>query len=308
MNIQYQLESELENPILIKELSELYSNHYGYWGATAYKPGNRIVLSETRIRVWTSSEQAYIATARDNQKLIGYSIAVNSFKNKKEKTNKISWITQLVVHEDYRRHGIGKKLVFSFWGFSNHYAWGILSSNPYAIRALEKATYRRVNPSIVKSNQGTIKNFGIENVSYLNDNTEFVITNNNCKVNTEFPSDISKVGEKLDNVTSKGIPWLLGDIDEGWEWLAFTFNSQKKISLTKKEISDMLDLSDRVAYEAYSRMLMNSGNHKWASHTDLEVDFIIEHCFLNQESIIADFGCGIGRHTNELSTLGHYTS
>ncbi len=305
MNIQYQLESELENTKLINELSELYSNHYGYWGATAKNAGNRISLSETRIRSWTNSEVSYIATARDNNKLIGYAIAVSSFKNKKEKTNKISWITQLVVHENYRRHGVGKKLVFSFWGFSNHYAWGIMSSNPYAIRALEKATYRRVNPHILKSKQAIIKKFGIENVSYLDEYTEFVIEENNCKVNTKFPSDISKVKEKLKNVTEKGVPWLLGEINEGWEWLAFTLNDQDKISLTKEEIDEMLDLSDVVAREAYSRMLMNSDNHKWASHTKMEVDFIVKHCLLDKESKVADFGCGIGRHTNELYSRGY---
>lgn len=161
MNINFQLESELLNKTLIDEMSELYSNHYGLWGKTSKNYCKRISLSPSYIRKWTKNENAYIATARDNHELIGYAIAIQSYKNKTEKKNAISWITQLVVHQDYRQHGIGKELLFSFWGFSNHYAWGIMSSNPYAIRALEKATYRRVQPSIIKNKEIGLKKFGV---------------------------------------------------------------------------------------------------------------------------------------------------
>jgi 2-polyprenyl-3-methyl-5-hydroxy-6-metoxy-1,4-benzoquinol methylase/ribosomal protein S18 acetylase RimI-like enzyme len=304
VEVEYQIESELTNQNIIKEIAELYSNHYGFWGKTAKNPGKRIVLSENKIREWTSSEHAYIATARKNGELIGYVIAIVFFKNKQKKQNAISWITQLVVHEEYRQHGIAKKLIFSFWGFSNHYAWGIMSSNPYAIRALEKATYRRVDPLYLKSNKATIVNFGKEYVSYVHEDTEFVIEEDVCKVNTEFPSDISKVEEKLVNVTRCGVPWYIGKITEGWEWLAFTFNGQEKITLSKDDISSMLDVSDEVAREAYSRMLMNDSSHKWAQHTKKEVEYIKNLCSIDEHSTIADFGCGIGRHIGELLKEG----
>lgn len=305
MNIEYQVESELLNSGLIDEMSKLYSHHYGFWGKTSKNYGNRISLSPSYIRKWTKNKNAYIATARDHGNLVGYAIAIQSYKNKTEKKNAISWITQLVVHQDFRQHGIGKELLFSFWGFSTHYAWGIMSSNPYAIRALEKATYRRVQPSIIKSKEIGLKKFGIENVSYLDENTEFVITTKNTKVNTKFPSDISKVDEKLTNVTKKGVPWVLGEIDEGWEWLAFTFNNQEKIKLTKEEISEMLDISDKIAFKAYSKMQMDSTEHFWAKHTLKEIEFIVKNCKLNKSMKIADFGCGIGRHTNKLIKDGY---
>ena len=305
MNIQYQLESELMNKSLINEMSELYSNHYGLWGKTSKNYGKRISLSESFIRKWITNENTYIATARNKNKLVGYAIAIQSYKNRTESKNAISWITQLVVHQDYRQHGIGKELLFSFWGFSNHYAWGIMSSNPYAIRALEKATYRRVQPSIIKTKEVGLKKFGIENVSYLDKTTEFIITPKNSKVNTKFPSDISKINEKLENVTKKGVPWLLGEIEEGWEWLAFTFNNQEKIELTKEEINEMLDVSDKIAHQAYSKMQMDTEDHFWAKHTKKEVEFIIKNCKLDKSMNIADFGCGIGRHTNKLIDSGY---
>ena len=305
MNIEYQLESELMNESLINEMSELYSNHYGFWGKTSKFYTKRISLSPQRMREWTKNENVSIATARDNTKLVGYAIAVISYKNKSQKKNIISWITQLVVHQNFRQHGIGKELLFSFWGFSNYYAWGIMSSNPYAIRALEKATYRRVNPKMIKQKEKSLIKFGIEQVSYLNTRTEFIITSNNTKVNTLFPSDISRVGEKLANVTKNDIPWLIGEINEGWEWLAFTFNEQEKIKLTKTEINEMLNRSDTIAHQAYSKMAMDTKEHYWAKHTQNEIDFIIENCNLGKDSKIADFGCGIGRHTNKLLENGY---
>jgi len=301
MDINYQIESELTNSNLITEMSKLYSNHYGFWGKTSQKHGKRIELSPTFIRKWIKNENSYIATARNKDILIGYAIAITSYKNKTEKKNIITWITQLVVHQEHRKHGIGKELLFSFWGFSTHYAWGIMSSNPYAIRALEKATYRRVKPLQIKNKIKGLKRFGIEQVSYLDETTDFVVTSKNTKVNTKFPSDISKIDEKLNNVMKNDIPWILGEISEGWEWLAFTFHEQEKIKLTKEEINSMLDVSDKIAHQAYSKMDMDSSSQSWAKHTNIEVDFIIKNCHLNHKMKIADFGCGIGRHTNILS-------
>ena len=187
--IQYQIENTLENSKLLVEMSDLYSNHYGFWGKTGPNPGGRIKLSSKKLSQWIQNDNAYIATARRNGKLIGYAIAIKKSKNKTNNKYIISWITQLVVHTDHRKIGIGKTLLFSFWGFSNDYAWGIMSSNPYAVRALEKATYRRVKPAAMKEKAQSIIKFGVENVSYLGKETEFVVTSKECKVNTHFPSD-----------------------------------------------------------------------------------------------------------------------
>ena len=304
-NIHYTIESHMENCDLLKEMSTLYSNHYGFWGETAAKPGERIQLSAKKLYQWIQSEDSYIATARKDDKLIGYSIAIKKSKNKTNNDYIVSWVTQLVVHGDFRQQGVGKTLLFSFWGFSNDYAWGIMSSNPYAIRALEKATYRRVQPTIMKKKEQSIVRFGVENVSYLDENTEFVVNSKNCKVNTYFPSSLLRVHEKLANVTKEDIPWLLGDIEEGWEWFAFTFNGQEKVSLTLTEIEEMLSVSEDIAHKAYSRMLIDDTAHKWAKHTKIEVDFIEKFCKLSKGSQIADFGCGIGRHTIELINRGY---
>ena len=63
--------------------------------------------------------------------MIGYAIAVQV---KVQDYGVISWVTQLVIHESHRRLDVGKTLLFSIWGFSDHFAWGLVTANPYAIR------------------------------------------------------------------------------------------------------------------------------------------------------------------------------
>jgi len=301
MSISYQLVLPPINKSLATEMAELYSNHYGFWGETSKNNGSRIKLSSSKIMEWVDSKNFKVSTARSNEQLIGYAIAIQEFKNKQEKTDIISWVTQLVVHQDHRQKGVSKELLFSFWGFSTYYAWGVMSSNPYTIRSLEKMTCRRVQPLELKREMSSIISFGKEYVSYLNEQTEFIINSEGSKVNTEFPASLSKVKEKLNNVTSPTVPWELGSIDEGWEWFAFTFNSQEKIKLTRDEMIKMLDISDDIAHQAYSRMLMDSEDHHWARHTNHEINFIEKYCDLSVNDEIVDFGCGMGRHAIELA-------
>jgi hypothetical protein len=61
----------------------------------------------------------------------------------------VSWITQLVVHSDFRSHGVASKLCQMAWDVSAVDGCGIVTSHPYAIRALEKATRRSCRPGMI---------------------------------------------------------------------------------------------------------------------------------------------------------------
>lgn len=136
------------NESLLKECSELYSDHYGVWGSKGKSPGEHIKLSGNRISAWLNSEYATLYCAENAGKIIGYAIAIS--KDLKGEYGIVTWVTQLVVHTDYRKQGIAKNILFSIWGLSTHFAWGIVSANPYAVRALEKATRRRAVPLRIK--------------------------------------------------------------------------------------------------------------------------------------------------------------
>ncbi|MDR1269842.1 MAG: hypothetical protein LBK82_09985 [Planctomycetaceae bacterium] len=60
--------------------------------------------------------------------------------------------------------------------------------------------------------------------------------------------DHSNVDSMLDAVTSEEVNWKLGRLKEGWEWFAFTFRDQPQISLTKSEIENMFQASDKIVH------------------------------------------------------------
>ena len=158
------------SPDILKECSDLYSNHYGFWSKDSPRLSRkRIQLPTNKIREWLDIDSSNLLFARINNELIGYSIAIIE---KEKYYASVAWVTQLVVHEDYRHQGIAKNLLFSIWKFSSYFAWGVLTSSPYAIRALEKARRRRCLPKRIKKHKDMLLKFGIKNVSYVNENIE----------------------------------------------------------------------------------------------------------------------------------------
>lgn len=289
---------------LIKKCSELYSTQYGKWShAAGQHAGQNVKLSPARIHEWLESGNSSLYYAQDREAgnmLVGYAIAIQL---NVPKCGVISWVTQLVVHEDYRHQEIAKNLLHSIWGFTDHFAWGIISANPYAVRALEKTTRRRTDPVRIKHNLKRILSIGIENLPYINEQTEAFVTNEISKINTEFYVDHSDVESMIENVVTDTVPWTLGHLDEGWEWLAFTFRDQLPFSLTESEIRNMLNVSDSIVQAAYKRMDLTE-SQLWTRHTKEEVDFIFKECGLRSGDSVIDFGCGQGRHCLELAICG----
>lgn len=291
------------SPEIINELSDFYSNHYGFWSEKSpLLPGKRIKLSSNKIKDWFNNELSELWTVRNDDCLIGYAIALRGVSGSKER---IIWVTQFVIHTDYRNSGIGKRLLFSIWGFSSFFAWGLVTANPFAVRALEKATRRRCESHRIKKNTQQLMNFGISNVSYIKKGIEHCINENTSKLNTDFFVNHSELDGMILATSTIEKPWLLGNIEEGWEWFAFTFKDQTQFELSPIEIGTMLNDSDSIAHEAYNRMQMDNPAHKWAEYTGIEVDYILKQFELTKESKILDFGCGTGRHTLELSRRGY---
>ena len=294
----------MANKELRRDCACLYSRHYGFWGqSSSTAAGQRVQLSSTRLRDWLEDEDSQIALAYDGSNLVGYAIAVQT---KVPRYGFISWVTQLVVHEDYRRRNVGKTLLFSIWGFTDHFAWGLLTASPYAVRALEKATRRRCDPARIKKNCKKLYSIGRAHVPYVTEETNLEISSGSAgrsRIRTGFCLDHSDLNRRLGQVTTEEKPWRLGPIEEGWEWFAFTFADQEQLLLTSEEINSMLEASDQIAVQAYSRMLLDSG-HRWAQHTFKESCEIVEYCQIKPGQSVLDFGCGTGRHAIRLAKLG----
>ncbi len=285
----------------LAECVELYGAHYGVWGDASGRRGAPVRLSVARAQAWLDAPDSSLALARnDAGELIGYAIIVEA---KVPKYGMISWVTQLVVHTDYRRSNVAKVLLFATWKASDRFAWGIVTANPFAVRALEKATRRRCDPARIYRNRRKLHQVGIEHVPYISEATAFDVNADHSRVNTEFFLDHSQIPGMLESDAANGTPWKLGALGEGWEWFAFTFRDQPQISLSKDELAEMLAGADDVARHAYARMTMDEA-HAWARHTDAEVAFAWEHCVLSVDSTVLDFGCGNGRHSKALAALG----
>ena len=107
----------------------------------------------------------------------------------------------------------------------------------------------------------------------------------------------------VDQVTTAEKPWLLGTLQEGWEWFAFTFSDQEQMPLNSEEMASMLEASDHIVRQAYARMQLNE-DHRWAHHAILETQQIIEYCGISAGQSVLDFGCGAGRHALALGRSG----
>lgn len=288
---------------LLEECAALYSNYYGVWSVRAPRPGTpgaRVRLSPARLKRWFDSDDSRIALARAGPDLVGYAIAVQM---KAPRHGIVSWVTQLVVHEAYRQRGVGKTLLFSIWGMSNHFAWGLVTASPYAVRALEKATRRRCRPAHIRGNARRLHLLGCEHVGYVNEHTRVAVDADQSRVQTGFFLDHSDLAEMIARVRSGEKPWLLGTLPEGWEWFAFTFSDQDQIQLSSAEIAAMLEASDQITRQAYARMTLDH-EHQWARHTAKESREIIEYCRVERGHSVLDFGCGAGRHAIALARSG----
>ncbi len=285
---------------LIAEMSELYSYHYGGWGPEGAKPGQSIKLSPEQIKK-RLPEGSFLVWATAFGSMIGYAIAIHT---QLPGLGNVAWITQFVVHKDHRKVDVGRSLLFSIWKFSDFFAWGLLSANPYAIRALEKATRRRCQPKLIEKYANELLALGERHVHYLGHSKKFVINEHESRVDTAFNIDHSELREMLNNATNDEKPWTLGALPIGWEWCAFTFHCQAQIPLAVKELEDMLLASDDITKQAYSRMQPQWKSHRWAQYAKEEVEFIRRYSGVPSGSSVLDFGCGDGRHAIELAKVG----
>lgn len=183
---------------------------------------------------------------------------------------------------------MAKKLLHSIWGFSSDIAWGLATPNPITVKTLEAATFRKVEPKVIYRHIEKLKKIG-SCVKFVN---EYIVSEKQSLVNTNFKIDHSDIGRNIKK--AYGNKWSLGPLPEGHEWLAFTFRSQN-MTMTKREFNKWLIFSEQVVQEAYSRMKMD--NQSWSRYADPEVDFIIDRLELKGKELVADFGCGQGRHS-----------
>lgn len=274
----------------LMQCKNLFDNHYGKWGEGSERKGQQIRFPRSLYQTYRNSENTYVALAIDKGTIIGQAFYL---KTSLENQKKIAWVLQLVVHEHYRMRGIAKTLLYSIWGFSDDYAWGLATSNALTVKTLEKATFRKVTPNEILKHKEDIIMIK-ESIPFAKD-ADVYIDETSSLLNSSFPVD-RQVIEK--NLRLYDGTWELGELPQGHEWLAFTFQTQE-YQMTQEEYNEMFENSEKIVNDAYNRMELSK--QPWNRHQKDEVDFILDYLKSNPIHNVIDFGCGNGRHTLEFA-------
>ena len=280
-------------------LKRLFDENYGEWSSADKRSGTRVKTSLTMLADLLDRDEAYLLLAHHGADIVGYAIG----SRLAVQDGFISWVTQLVVHTSHQRRGIATRLLQSAWAFSDDFAWGLASANPFAVRALETACFRRCAPAVIAENCATLEQALPQIAKYLSG--VITVDLKRAVIDTAFPVSHATVPQSIATV-SADVPWTLGGLDEGEEWLAAVFRSQQPRALTGADLDALFDAGGSVAAEAYEQMAESTKDnvHPWMAHTASEVDAVIALLALEPGASVLDLGCGNGRHARELAKRG----
>ena len=218
---------------IIQQCAELFSSHYGIWSSQGPAPNQRVKLSMQKLKEkYLFDENTYIVvvTNLESEKVIGHAIGKRFLYPELEGT--VSWITQLVVHSDFRNKGISTRLCTMAWGHKNNVACGLVTSHPYSIRALEKSTNCIIDMEKILLHGSKL----IEacQIPYLL-SAETFFNESRCVLNTQFyvsHEEINKIIRETDD-------WNLGEVKDGEEFFAvcFPMNKRRRLSSNCKTAS-----------------------------------------------------------------------
>ena len=220
MNIVYtNYPKESVSQELLTSCAELFSNHYGVWGPLSKLCGKRISLSGIRLlNDYLYSDNCGLVTATVIGRptiIVGHSFysLIRGRSRFSHSKYKITWITQLVVHRDYRNHGISKNLLYHS---KNHdtVGLGMVTSNPFAIKSLEAVMGQRYDISqILEVAIQIVRSCGIR---YLKDAEIYLdLETQTSLIDTRFYIDHTEALENLEAVSSLS---LCRDLPEGHEF------------------------------------------------------------------------------------------
>ena len=214
--------------------SKLFSEHYGVYNEKNRRSGKRVRLGANRLKDgYLFDENCFLVTATDNKskEIVGHAFSRRFFYSVIDGNNTstnnsgdVIWITQLVVHSNWRIRGIARELLKRSTS-PNDIGYAIVTCHPYAVRAFETVIGHTVSPTIVKQShpQALINASGIpylaEKFIKIDDYTSIIDTN--------FQVDHKEILCILDETPD----WKLGRVRDGEEYLVviFTDATEKKI-------------------------------------------------------------------------------
>jgi len=225
---------------MLDEAARLFSDHYGIWGTPPPnhqgfhgKPGDRVKMSVSRLRAQclpAGAHCSYVSVTVDGV------LAGNVFACRWDyQGRRICWITQLVVHRDYRERRLATSLLERLRKIDDE-IFGIMSSHPAACMAASKACADFALPHVplkfARDHAATImaaspiayvKNAKLRGSLFSSDEPDSLISG----VDSGFFVDHEEPLEALAWLQERGV-WPLGDLPDGHEFLLIFESSRRR--------------------------------------------------------------------------------
>ena len=198
------------------ELSELFSSAYGFYSVKdpSGRAGRRIRLSPSYYRRVYATDAYQVAVCREGEKLVAEAV----FRACEISRGRAAFVTQLVVDEQYRRRGIACNLLRMISRGADFFCLGVVTSNPFTVRALESATSRYVDLKMMMVHEAIIRNEILASVDFLQ-TAQWRISSAESVIDSGFYTDRTSPSEMTVVLSAR-----LGVLPEGYEWLAFVFH------------------------------------------------------------------------------------
>lgn len=229
----------------LSKCSTLFSEHYGIWK----KNQKRVRLFPTRIQTeYLFDKNCFCILAFSNEDLVGHAFAREfpyertggnnslylwSYMFSQKFLGSVVWVTQLVVHTNFRHRGIARTLLEKCFT-TELKAAAIVTSHPYAVRAFEKAVNLQVKPDVIL--QSRLYDLIIASeIPYLQNRT-LKVSKNESIICTDFEVDHTEINEILENEKN----WKLGKVSDGEEFLAIVFRNDAEEQISTSYIKETL--------------------------------------------------------------------
>ncbi|KAK0723237.1 hypothetical protein B0T26DRAFT_772653 [Lasiosphaeria miniovina] len=204
---------------MIDEAAKLFNENYGTWGPYSEKPGKPVKLSTKRLR------EQYLAdpASSDTRVTVDGILAGNAFVCRwKYQDSIICWVTQLIVHKEYRDHGLATSLLRSL-RLDTDDIYGLMSSHPHACLAAAKSFGTNAAGIIGASPVSYIKDAKLCGDLFDPDDTSGLISG----VNTFFFVDHEEPLQALTSI-QQDWKWPFGSLPEGKEFLLLLKTRQSR--------------------------------------------------------------------------------
>ncbi|KAF2023975.1 hypothetical protein EK21DRAFT_79750 [Setomelanomma holmii] len=214
---------------MLVEAAKLFSDNYGVWGAQAAENMGPFAKANTPVRLSKAKlRNDYLSKGSSSyvRVTVGGRLAGNAFACRWNVGDKIiCWITQLVVHHEYRERGLAAGLL-NETRMDGDDVYGVMSSHPAACLAAAKAFGSSINTislDFIKDNAESIMKASpvdyVQNAKlrgslfYPGDSSGLV----SC-VDTSFFVDHEEPLEALTWV-KENMEWPLGELLDGHEFI-----------------------------------------------------------------------------------------